>query len=170
MYYDIAITEAINRIGALKSIMLKVVQQGQGRGASGAAILGLALADDMYPLLKQLQVVTDLSKGAVGRLTDVEMPIYEDNEATMDEVYARLDKTVAFLKTVKREDFDGADDKIVEMSFAEGKHFTARGYFTAYYIPNINFHAATAYAICRAHGFKIEKIDYAGTLPLIDNA
>jgi hypothetical protein len=56
------------------------------------------------------------------------------------------------------------------MSYFPGKHFTARGYFTSFYIPNINFHAATAYAICRAHGFNIEKADYMGTLQLIDNA
>ncbi len=88
-------------------------------------ILGLALADDMYPLIKQLQVVTDLAKGAVGRLTDVETPVYEDNETTLDEVYARLDKTIAFLKTVQVEDFAGADDKTIEMSYFPGKHFTA---------------------------------------------
>ena len=62
MYYDIAITEAINKIGALRGMMLKVVQQGQSKGMSGSVLLGLALADDMYPLLKQLQIVTDLSK------------------------------------------------------------------------------------------------------------
>ncbi len=170
MYYDIAITDAINKIWALKSIMLKVVQQWQGKGMSSSVILGLALADDMYPLVKQLQVVTDNAKGAVGRLTNLEVPVYEDNETTIDQVYARLDKTVAFLKTVKAEDFDWADDKTVEMSYFPGKHFTARGYFTSFYIPNINFHAATAYAICRAHGFNIEKADYMGTLQLIDNA
>jgi hypothetical protein len=60
----------------------------------------------MYPLVKQLQVVTDNAKGAVGRLTNLEVPVYEDNETTIDQVYARLDKTVAFLKTVKAEDFD----------------------------------------------------------------
>jgi hypothetical protein len=151
-------------------MLLKVVQQGQGKGMSGSVILGLALADDMFPLVKQLQVVTDLAKGAVARLTDLEVPSYEDNETTLDEVYARLDKTVAFLQTVKREDFDGADDKTVEMKYFEGKHFTGRGYFTGFYIQNLNFHATTAYDICRAHGFKIEKADYMGQLPLIDNA
>lgn len=170
MYYDIAITDAINKIGAMKSVLLKVIQQGQGKGMSWSVILGLALADDMYPLIKQLQVVTDLAKGAVGRLTDVETPVYEDNETTLDEVYARLDKTIAFLKTVQVEDFAGADDRTIEMSYFPGKHFTAVWYFTGFYIPNINFHATTAYDICRAHGFKIEKADFMGSLPLIDNA
>ena len=170
MYYDIAITEAINKIGALRGMMLKVVQQGQSKGMSGSVLLGLALADDMYPLLKQLQIVTDLSKWAVGRLTDVETPVYEDNEVTLDDMYARLDKTVAFLQTIKESDFDGADDKRVEMSYFEGKHFTGRGYFTSFYIPNVNFHAATAYDICRAHGFEVGKPDFLGQLQLIDNA
>jgi len=169
MYYDIAVTEAINRIKSLKSMMLKVVQQGQWKWMSSTVILDLALADDMFSLKKQLQIVTDISKWAIARLTDIETPVFEDTESTIDEIYARLDTTIAFLETVKAEDFDGADDKIVEMEYFEWKHFTWRGYFTSFYIPNLHFHATTAYDICRAYKFEIGKADYAGNLPLIDN-
>lgn len=170
MYYDIAITEAINRIGALKSVLLKVVQQGQGKWMSSSVILSLALADDMLPLIKQFQVVTDLSKWIVGRLTSVEAPVFDDSETTIDQIYARLDATVAFLKTVKESDFDSADSKTIELDYFPGKHFTGKWFFLSYYIPNVNFHASIAYAICRAHGFDIGKADYIGNLHLIDNA
>lgn len=170
MYYDIAVVDAINRIWALKWLLQKVVQQAQSKGMSGSVLLGLALADDMFPLLKQFQVITDNAKGAIGRLTDKEAPVFDDSEATLDELYARLDKTVEFLKTIKPEDFDWADDKRVEMKYFEGKHFTGKGYFVTFYLPNINFHAGMVYSICRAHGFNIGKNDYLGNLALIDNA
>lgn len=169
MYYDIIITQAINRIEALRWMLLKVVQQAQGKGMSGAVLLNLSLAEDMFPLIKQIQIVTDNAKWAVARLTDKEVPIFEDNEETLADIYARIDTTVAFLKTVSPEDFNGADDKTIEMKYFPGKHFTGKGYFLTFYIPNFNFHATVAYTICRAHGFDIGKADYAGIYDLIDN-
>jgi len=44
-----------------------------------SALLTARLYPDMYPLTRQVQVVSDNSKGTVGRLAGVEIPKYEDH-------------------------------------------------------------------------------------------
>jgi hypothetical protein len=82
-----------------------VLKKAGEHGLDEAALLNDKLADDMFPLVKQVQVATDNAKGIVGRLTSVETPKYEDNETTLAELDARIDKTIAFLQTIKKEVF-----------------------------------------------------------------
>jgi len=42
--------------------------------------------------------------------------------------------------------------------------FTPEIYLLSYALPNLHFHAATAYAILRTHGIPLGKFDYQGKL------
>ena len=65
-----------------------------------AALIGAKLADDMRPLPAQYQMASDTAKNTVARLAGIEAPKMEDNEATFDELRARMDKTIAFVRSV----------------------------------------------------------------------
>ena len=54
-------------------------------------------------------IASDFAKGAVARLTGNEPPKYEDNEATFDDLKARIAKTIAYVESFKPEQFEGAD-------------------------------------------------------------
>ena len=69
------------------------------------------LAPDMYPLLKQVQVATDMSKGCGGRLAAADIPRIEDTETSFAELQARLAKTIAYLKGLDPAAFQGAEDR-----------------------------------------------------------
>jgi len=121
------------------------------------------LAPDMFHLTRQVQVATDLAKGCGARLAGVEVPKYEDTEASFGDLQARLAKTVAFLKGLDRKGFDGAEDRAVTLKFPNAEfHFNGRDYLSNFSLPNVYFHITAAYAILRHKGVPLGKQDYMG--------
>ncbi len=170
MYYKIAVEQSLDRLKALKTLLEKVESQSKEKNMSESDLLALALTPDMFPLLKQIQIVTDVSKWAIGRLTQKDIPVFEDDETTLSELYKRLDTTIELLGTCSESDFENTENKKIEMSYFPGMHFTAEWYLLSFLVPNLNFHTTTAYAICRANGFEIGKQDYIWDIPLIPNS
>src|SRR3546814_9481747 len=64
---------------------------------------------DMFPLVRQVQIATDGAKGCAARLAGTEAPKFEDTEKTLPEILASIDKTVAFLNSVKADQVDGSE-------------------------------------------------------------
>lgn len=122
------------------------------------------LAPDMYAFTKQVQVAADFAKGTGARLTGQKPPVYEDNEKTFDELRARVTKTIAFLKTLKPADFEGAETRNVEISWLKGKGMPGFEYTTQIGLPNFYFHLTAAYAILRHNGVDVGKGDYMGKI------
>ncbi len=55
----------------------------------------------MLPLAKQVQIACDAAKFGAARLAGETAPSYEDNEATLAELKARIDKTVSWLQQLR---------------------------------------------------------------------
>lgn len=134
-------------------------------GSDPNALVGARLAPDMLPLSGQYQRASDSAKFAVGRLTGVEMPRFEDNEQTIADLRERLAKTEAFLATVEPKAFDASADRIVTIS-SGGTSVSMRGdeYMLTFGLPNFYFHVATAHGILRHAGVVVGKRDYLGPL------
>lgn len=133
-----------------------------------AVLLGWRLAPDMFPLMRQFQMVTDLTKNGAGRLAGVAPPRFEDTEKTFAEMKARLDKTAAFIKTLDAAAIDAAIDTPVTFPIgpsAKG-HMTGADYLDHFVLPNVYFHLTIAYAILRSIGLDIGKLDYLGNIPI----
>ena len=146
------------------SVMLDKAQaHAEAKKIDPAALTAFRLFPDMFPLSKQVQVATDLSKGAVARLAGVEIPKYEDTEQTFAELKARIAKTIAFINTIKREQIDGSEDKDIVMKLGK-QDYTFKGlqYLLNFAYPNFYFHATTAYNILRHNGVELGKKDFVG--------
>ncbi len=137
-------------------------------GMQEDALLQSRLISDQFPFIRQVQVTCDNAKGGAARLAGVEPPKFEDNEKTVAELKTRIDKTIAFMKTVKPEQIVGQEGRQVSLPYWENKHMNAFGYVTEYLMPNFYFHATTAYAILRKNGVDLGKMDYLGALPFVD--
>jgi hypothetical protein len=93
-----------------------------------------------------------------------------DNEQTIEEVRARIRKTVAFADSVAEGQYAVARDRKVSLSFApQGKVIGGEGYLLQIAIPNIYFHLTTAYAILRHNGVDIGKRDFLGPIRWVDD-
>jgi hypothetical protein len=167
MYYQFTVPVFMNSLEGLKNVLKKGEAFAEEKGMSEEKVLGLRLAPDMFPLVRQVQIACDNAKGATARLSGTENPKMEDNEKTFSELYARIDKTLAFINSVPESAFAKAAEQTITLSYFKGTHFTGDGYVRFYAIPNFFFHVTTAYDILRANGVPVGKMDYIGKLPTI---
>jgi len=126
-------------------------------------LLEARLAPDMHPFPRQIQIMSDAAKGAAARLAVVEAPSMPDTETNFPELQARISKTVDFLKSIKREQVEGAEDRTIVMKFPQGEiKFSGKDFLSNFALPNFYFHATTAYGLLRHKGIAIGKMDYLG--------
>ena len=170
MFYQSTVILPIARMKAIISLLETIVPQAQDRKMSDADLLDLRLVSDMFPLAKQIQIVSDNAKGMVSRLTGREIPKMEDTESTVSELIARLEKTIEYVSSFTEADFADAANTEVRIAYFPGLHLTGTGYVYEYALANFFFHVVTVYDILRHHGFEIGKSDYMGkNVPFIAN-
>jgi hypothetical protein len=117
----------------------------------------------MYPLSRQVQIATDMSKGAGARLAGLEVPSYEDNETTFEALEERLLKTIDFLSSIKPEQLEGAETRHIEMMVRDSKReFVGLNYLLRWVQPNVYFHVTTTYSLLRHNGVALGKRDFLG--------
>ncbi|KPF50724.1 hypothetical protein IP87_02255 [beta proteobacterium AAP121] len=126
--------------------------------------LTLRLAPDMLPFTRQIQIATDGVKGCMARLAGQEVPKWDDTEATLDELRARIRKAIAFVESFSAAQIDGTEDKEIVLPMRSGDplRFTGEGYLKHFVLPNLYFHASMTYALLRQAGVEIGKRDFLG--------
>jgi uncharacterized protein len=124
--------------------------------------LTLRLAPDMLPLTKQIQIASDMSKGCAARLAGVEIPKWDDNEATLEELRGRIRKTIDYLQSVPAAQIDGSEAREISIPTRAGEplRFSGETYLKHYATPNFYFHATTTYALLRSAGVELGKKDF----------
>ncbi len=126
------------------------------------ALTQFRLAPDMLPFTRQVLIACDAAKNGVARLSGVEAPKFEDNEVTLPELKARIQKTLDYLATVPADKLDGTELK--EITFPVGREGTrtmlGEAYLKHWATPNVYFHTTTAYAMLRHNGVELGKADF----------
>lgn len=161
--YATSIPYLLQNLKALTQVLKKAEAHCEARKLDKSVVLGTRIYPDMFPLLRQVLLVTDFTKGAAARLAGVAVPSYTDEEKTFEELYARIAKTEAFVSSLDAKSFEGAAERQVTLKVG-GKEMTLSGvtYFNGFVLPNIYFHATTAYNILRGMGVELSKSDFMG--------
>ncbi len=116
---------------------------------------------DMFPLARQVMIACDFAKGASARLAGIEVPKFEDTETTFAELKSRVQKTRDFLKTLKPEQFIGAEAKKISITIGGNPvEFIGEPYLLNFVFPNFYFHSTTAYNLLRHAGVPVGKGDF----------
>ena len=162
--YDTSVGLYIKSCHSLRAILIKAKDHAGPEGNTSLA--SARLYEDMLPLSFQVQLVSNLSKKATERIVPQKAPypVWEDNETTLDELIARVDKTLDLLQKINPADVLGKDDEVVEVGMGTRGTATAhvKGYVLGHSLPNIFFHVTAAYAILRSKGVPLGKSDYLG--------
>ena len=160
--YSASVPVFKNMLGNLNHILDKAQAHAEAKKFDPAVLVESRLAPDMLPFKKQVQIACDASKNGLARLSGVEAPKFEDNEATLAELKSRIRKTLDFLDSVPRAKVDGCEDK--DITFPAGRDVTrtlkGEAYLLNVALPNLFFHVTTAYAILRHNGVELGKGDY----------
>jgi uncharacterized protein len=161
--YQASVPAFVKMLTSLNAILGKAEAFAEERKIAPEVLLNWRLAPDMFPLTRQVQIACDLVKGAAARLSGREVPKYADDETTFAELKARIAKTVKFIESVPAKEIDGSEDRDIVLTIGgQDLRFKGAPYLVHFVMPNLYFHAATAYDILRRCGLDIGKRDFLG--------
>jgi hypothetical protein len=145
----------------MHSFLEKAEAYAKERGFDADVLVGARLAPDMLPLSFQVQTATDGVKGCLCRLTGRDIPSWPDNEKTIGELKARLQKAIAFASGFSEADLAASATRMVSVRISgEDRQISGQAYLLERVLPNFYFHATTLYALLRHNGVPLGKRDF----------
>jgi len=164
---------SISLHAAIVPSMLQILNAGKGwlDKAEGCTlnegdVVRACLADDMLPFSYQVKSIAVHSMGAfAGVKNGVFSPDMSEPPATFQGLRAKLDEAIAYLDALTEDEVDALRGG--EMRFEYGAKrlsYSVDDFLLSFSQPNFYFHATTAYAILRANGVGVGKLDYLGQL------
>ena len=149
---------------ALKTILAQASEHATSKNIEPDALLQARLFPDMLPLLKQVQIAADFSRGVSARLAGVDVPTFDGQEKTFADLDALLTQTLAFLDSVDAAQFEGKETSeiVLRPGTPKEKQLSGQAYLANYGLPQFFFHVTTAYNILRHSGLPIGKRDFMG--------
>src|ERR1700732_2055008 len=106
--YNQAISQCTQMLKNLESWLDKAEEYAGAKTIDVGVLMTGRLAPDMQPFIYQVQSACDYVKAAAAWLSGQTPPRHEDNEQTIEEIRARIRKTVAFAESVKEAQFADA--------------------------------------------------------------
>jgi hypothetical protein len=161
--YQASLPVLVRGMTNLQVILGKAQAHAAAKQIEPSVFTNARLAPDMLPLIRQVYIVSDTAKGCAARLAGVEAPKYEDVEQSFDELHARLQKTIDYVKEFNAQQIDGSEERSITLKMRSGDvNFTGLSYLIGFVLPNFYFHITTAYDILRHNGVELGKLDYLG--------
>jgi hypothetical protein len=147
----------------LLHLMDKAAASAKARNFDVSVLVGSRLAPDMLPFSRQIQLASDFAKNSMARLAGVEAPKFDDVETTMDELVARVRKTIEYIDTVSSPALEGSETREVVIKLRDRTlQFPGLEFLQVWALPNFFFHHVTAYNLLRHNGVDIGKRDFLG--------
>jgi len=148
----------------LLHIMDKGLANAKTRNFDPNVLAGTRLAPDMLAFTKQIQLTSDFAKNSMARLAGIDPPKFEDTETTMDELVARVKKTLEYIGTVPAAALEGSEDRDIKIPLRD-RTIETKGlpFLQNWALPNFFFHYVTAYNLLRHNGVDIGKRDFLGS-------
>jgi hypothetical protein len=131
--------------------------------AFDGAVADRRLHPDMFPLLQQARTAIGFTLRAACPLAGRDIVSFRDGDDTFPNVYAELERTMAYLAAIPDAVFDAIDALRVRTTagFAE-LELPGWEYYQMYAVPNFFFHYSMVYAIARQAGVPIGKSEFDG--------
>ena len=150
-------------LASLAHVLRKGAEHAAARKIDDRVFLDARLYPDMLPLAAQVRIATDFSRGACARLAGSEPPKWEDDETTLAQLIARVERALEAVRAYTPAQIDGSEGRQITRPIGgTPKTFTGLNYLLQFVLPNFYFHAVTAYAILRHNGVQLGKMDYLG--------
>jgi uncharacterized protein len=151
----------IRMLKNLSAILAKGEAHAAAKNFDAAILLNARLAPDMLPLTRQVQIASDVAKGAMARLANHEAEKIEDNETDFAQLQARVAKTIAIVEGYSAAQLEGSAAREVILKTPNGDlKMNGLDFLNGWALPNLYFHITTAYAILRHNGVEVGKRDF----------
>ena len=150
-------------LAALSAVFYKAQSYCADNNLNPEHFLERRLAPDMFTLTQQVQRATFHSAQAAAKLTQNDIPDFDDNQNSFADIQARIQYTVDFLNSLSPEQFGGSEDLEFEIQTRlKLLRFIGQDFLFHFAIPQFLFHITTAYDIIRNAGVEVTKRDFLG--------
>ena len=166
--YDLSVASYIQTVAGVCGYLERGLDHCREHNIDPEEVVETRLFPDMLPFRFQIVSVAHHSRGSIEGVKSglfapqTEFPAYD---------YAGLQalaaEALADLKQLKAADINALEGKDVTFQFRDFKMpFTAENFVLSFSMPNLHFHATTAYDILRMKGVPLGKRDYMGPVRL----
>ncbi len=166
--YDATVAGFIQTMGALGHLLKRGRVHCEETGIDLTSVLESRIIPNMLPFRYQVQAVIGHSVGAVEGVKAGEFkPPYGTPTADWDALQAAVAEALEKLKSYTPDEVNALEQKDVVFNLGERQmKFTGEGFLLTFSVPNLHFHATTAYDLLRAKGVALGKGDYLGRIRL----
>lgn len=153
----------LRNLAVVDNLLDLAAASAQARNFDVSVLLNARLAPDMFSLIRQVQLLSDMGKGMAGRLSGTTLPVFEDVETTLPELKQRIARTREFVESIAEASYAGAEERdIVIPTRAAELRFKGLDYLLSFALPNFYFHVSAVYMILRHNGVELGKRDFLG--------
>ena len=164
--FQACVPPCLQTLGALGGVLTKAAAHAEAHRFDPAILLAARLYPTQFAFTRQVQVAADFAKGACARLSGTEAPKMDDTEATFPDLQTRLARTMDYVRTMTPAQLDGTEGREIVLKIGGNEmRFDGQTYLVHFVLPNLYFHATTAYAILRHNGVDLGKRDFIGVIP-----
>ena len=162
--YQASVPVFVRALQNLRAVLHKGEAHAVEKAFAPEVLLQTRLIADMLPLVRQVQIATDMAKNGCARLAGVDPLPFPDDETDFAGLYARLDRCIGYLRGFTPAQIDGSEARAVAFATRNSGElrFSGEDYLRYYTLPNLFFHCSIAYAIFREAGAPLGKLDYLG--------
>ena len=141
-------------------ILAKGAEHARSQGVSETEMLDWRLIDDMNPLRFQLMVVCNFPRQWPARVAGLPVPEAVGSELDLAGFQAAIADAKRYLAALTPEQFAQGEELPLTVDIGVMQPTLPAGrWLTVFSTTNVYFHLSMAYAILRAHGVPIGKVD-----------
>lgn len=165
-FYDLSVGSYLQTLSGMKKTLKKGAEFAADNDLDPNSFVSTRLHDDMLPLLFQVSCIPLHSSNA---LRAIEGGVFTPPTSTEQRDYiglqALMDDTQEELQSLSADKVNQLAGSTVVFKFGEHEMpFTAENFILSFSLPNLHFHAATAYDILRHKGVPLGKTDFLGRM------
>lgn len=162
--FDASVRVSLQAVRGVEGFLAKAKAALQEEGRDVEALLESRLAPDMLPLRYQVESVVNHSQGALeGVRAGRYRPGASDPNLGWADLEARVRGAASALEGASPEEIEGLIGREVLFEAPSLKlRFAAEDFLISFSLPNLLFHAATAYDLLRMAGAPLGKRDFLG--------
>lgn len=166
--YDVSVTSFLQTLKGVAGVLDRGMSHCQDNNIDPNEIFETRLFPNMLPFWFQ---VVSVHHHTLGAIEGVKAGVFIPGGAPPSTGYAGLQtlitEAIEGLKALSPDEVNAFEGKDMAFQFGETRMpFTAEGFLMSFSLPNMHFHATTAYDILRTKGVPLGKRDYMGPLRL----
>ena len=164
--YDVSVTSFLQVVGSVETILARGLAHAHDNALDPEGLVSARLTHDMLPLAFQ---VLSVAHHSIDAIEGCKAGVFGVPGAIGQPTYADLQKLVtdakAGLLALTPDEVNALEGQkgVFRMPHFEIP-FTAEGVLMSFSLPNLHFHATTAYVLLRATGAPLGKRDYLGAM------